>query len=68
VKALREPCGEPRLEGEVVQTIFLGSCLDCRVRWGAFEWKVLARPRERLRPGERVYLRLDPDRCLAVQP
>jgi len=68
VEAVRQPRGEPRLEGEVLQTIFLGNCLDCRVRWGEFEWKVLAHPRERLRPGERVYLRLDPEHSLAVQP
>ena len=68
VQILPEPGGEPRLEGEVLQTIFLGNCLDCRVRWGDFEWKILAHPRQRLRPGERVYLRLDPEHSLAVQP
>jgi iron(III) transport system ATP-binding protein len=31
-----------RIEGEVVQVIFLGNWVDCRVRWGSFEWKVLA--------------------------
>jgi iron(III) transport system ATP-binding protein len=56
------------LEGEVLQTIFLGNCVDCRVRWGAFEWKVLAHPRARLRPGEKVYLHLDPEHTLAVRP
>ena len=56
------------LEGEVLQTIFLGNCIDCRVRWGEFEWKVLAHPRAPLRKGERVYLRLDPEHTLAVQP
>jgi iron(III) transport system ATP-binding protein len=56
------------LEGEVVQTVFLGNCIDCRVRWGAFEWKVLAHPRTPLRAGEKVYLRLDPDHTLAVRP
>jgi iron(III) transport system ATP-binding protein len=56
------------LEGEVLQTIFLGNCVDCRVRWGAFEWKVLAHPRVRLRPGEKVYLHLDPEHTLAVRP
>ena len=59
---------EPRIEGEVLQTIFLGNCLDCRVRWGEFEWKVLAHPRTLLRQGERVYLRPDPEHSLAVQP
>jgi iron(III) transport system ATP-binding protein len=68
VAAVREPPGGPRLEGEVCQAIFLGSCVDCRVRSGAVEWKILAHPRARLRPGERVYLRLDPDHSLAVRP
>jgi hypothetical protein len=52
----------------VLQAIFLGNYVDCRVRWGAFEWKVLAHPRDRLREGEKVYLRLDPEHTLAVQP
>jgi ABC-type Fe3+/spermidine/putrescine transport system ATPase subunit len=68
VQALREDRGEPRLEGLVLQTIFLGNSLDCRVRWGAFEWKILAHPRYLLRAGERVFLRLDPEHSLAVRP
>jgi hypothetical protein len=38
------------------------------VRWGTFEWKVLAHPRASLRKGEKVYLKLDPERTLAVEP
>lgn len=68
VQATREANGGPCLEGEVLQTIFLGNCLECRVLWGRFEWKVLAHPRANLRPGERVYLRLDPEHSLAVEP
>jgi iron(III) transport system ATP-binding protein len=56
------------LEGEVIQTIFLGNCVDCRVRWGEFEWKVMAHPRAGLKAGQKVYLRLDPEHTLAVQP
>ena len=33
-----------------------------------FEWKVMAHPRTRLRKGEKVYLRLDPEHTLAVRP
>jgi ABC-type Fe3+/spermidine/putrescine transport system ATPase subunit len=66
VRAGREKVGEPCLEGEVMQAIFLGNCVDCRVRWGEFEWKVLAHPRTHLRKGEKVYLRLDPEHTLAV--
>ncbi len=60
--------GGARIEGEVLQVIFLGNCVDCRVRWGEFEWKVLAHPRAGLRMGEKVYLSLDPERTLVVQP
>ncbi len=56
------------IEGEVLQAIFLGNCIDCRVRSGDFEWKVLSHPRSGLRKGDKVYLRLDPDHTLAVQP
>jgi iron(III) transport system ATP-binding protein len=68
VRALRESGGETCVEGEVLRAIFLGNCVDCRVRWGAFEWRVLAHPRARLRKGEKVYLRLDPEHALAVRP
>ncbi len=68
VEATRQNGGGPSLEGEVIQTIFLGNCVDCRVRWGEFEWKVMAHPRTGLKAGEKVYLRLDPEHTLAVQP
>ncbi len=68
VDASREPMDGPRIEGEVIQSVFLGNCLDCRVKWGTFEWKVLAHSRERLRVGEKVYVRPDPDHTLAVRP
>jgi len=68
VRALRENGGGSAIEGEVLQAIFLGNYVDCRVRWGEFEWKVIAHPRDRLRKGEKVYLRLDPEHTLAVQP
>src|SRR5262249_39055244 len=53
VRLRDDNAGGRGLEGEVVQTIFLGNCVDCRVRWGAFVWKVLAHPRARLRAGEK---------------
>jgi iron(III) transport system ATP-binding protein len=68
VQALPESSGGPCLEGEVLQAIFLGNCVDCRVRWRGFEWKVLLHPRTQLRQGEKVYLRLDPERTLALRP
>jgi iron(III) transport system ATP-binding protein len=68
VRALRDSGEAGCLEGEVIEAIFLGNCVDCRVRWGDFEWKVLAHPRMRLRPGEKIRLRLDPEHTLAVRP
>jgi iron(III) transport system ATP-binding protein len=68
VEASRENGGGACLEGEVLQVIFLGNCVDCRVRWGGFEWKVLTHPRMRLKKGEKVYLRPDPEHSLAVAP
>jgi len=67
VRASREPLGETDLAGVVVQTVYLGNGLDCRVRWGEFEWKVLAHAREFLQAGDKVYLRLDPDHTLGVR-
>jgi iron(III) transport system ATP-binding protein len=68
VAATRQNGGGASLEGEVIQAIFLGNCVDCRVRWGEFEWKIMAHPRTELKAGEKVYLRLDPEHTLAVLP
>ena len=68
VDASREPIDGPKIEGEVIQSVFLGNYLDCRVKWGEFEWKVLAHSRERLRVGEKVYVSLDSEHTLAVRP
>jgi ABC-type Fe3+/spermidine/putrescine transport system ATPase subunit len=68
VMASRQDGGAACLAGEVIQSIFLGNCVDCRVRWGEFEWKVTAHPRAGLSRGETVYLRLDPERTLALCP
>jgi len=68
VHAIRENQGGNCLEGEVIEAVFLGSYVDCRVKWGDFEWKVIAHPRDRLRKGEKVFLKLDPDHSLAVRP
>ena len=68
VQASHQNDGGSYLEGEVIQAIFLGNNVDCRVRWGEFEWKVMVHPRSGLKTGEKVYLRLDPEHTLAVQP
>jgi iron(III) transport system ATP-binding protein len=68
VRVSRYAASGADIEGEVLQAIFLGNCVDCRVRSGSFEWKVLAHPRAGLRKGDQVYLRLDPEHTLAVMP
>ena len=68
VHAVRESTGNDCLEGEVEHAIFLGNHVDCRVRWGDFEWKVIAHPRDHLKAGEKIYLRFDSEHTLAVQP
>jgi hypothetical protein len=54
------------LKARCCRQIFLGNYVDCRVRWGDFEWKVLAHPRDGLRKGEKVYLRRDPEHTLTA--
>jgi iron(III) transport system ATP-binding protein len=68
VRAVHERTPETPVAGEVLEAIFLGNCVDCRVQWGNFEWKVLGHARDRFKVGEKVYLRLDPDHTLAVRP
>ena len=68
VYANKEKPEGPTIKGEVIQTVFLGNYVDCRVRWGNFEWKIQAHPRENLREGESVYIRLDSNHALAVLP
>jgi iron(III) transport system ATP-binding protein len=68
VEATHDNGGGAPIAGEVLQAIFLGNCVDCRVRSGGFEWKVLAHPRDGLRTGDKVYLRPDPEHTLAIRP
>lgn len=68
VHAVRDNENGALMEGEILHAIFLGNYVDCRVRWGDFEWKVVAHPRDGFKEGEKVYLRLDPEHTLAVQP
>jgi iron(III) transport system ATP-binding protein len=68
VEALKSRPTGPAVEGEVIQTVFLGNWIDCRVKWGDFEWKVQAHPREGLCTGDKVHICLDPNHTLAVRP
>ena len=54
------------LTGEVTGVLYLGDEMDVRVSVLGREIRVKADPRSRLRPGETIRLRLDPDRCIAM--
>jgi iron(III) transport system ATP-binding protein len=55
------------LEGEVIDTVYLGNFLDCQVRVGRYEIGVQINHYEQLVPGQKVFLTFQPDHglCLA---
>jgi iron(III) transport system ATP-binding protein len=64
------PTGGPAgnlLEGEIVDTVYLGNFLECRVSVAPYEIAVQIDHFEQLEPGQKVYLTFDPDHglCLA---
>ena len=67
VHIIREKTNDQCIEGKVENAIFLGNHVDCRVSWGNFEWKVIAHPRDRLKSGDKIFLRFDSEHTLAVQ-
>ena len=67
VHVSRDKTSDSSIEGKVENVIFLGNHVDCRVNWGEYEWKVIAHPRDRLKEGEKIYLRFESDHTLAVQ-
>ena len=69
IRLLTDPCTVPAdncIEGTVVAAVFLGNYVDCRVQWGAIEWKVQADRRQALRQGMRVWLAMSPQHCLCL--
>ncbi len=55
------------LEGNVIDTVYLGSFLECRVQVGCHEVGIQIDHFEQLAPGQKVYLTFQPDHglCLA---
>jgi ABC-type Fe3+/spermidine/putrescine transport system ATPase subunit len=53
-------------EGEVIDSIYLGSFLECRVRVGRHELSVQIDHDENLSPRQRVYLSFSPDHGLCL--
>jgi iron(III) transport system ATP-binding protein len=59
--------GEANLfDGEVIDTVYLGSFLECRVRVGHYEVNVQVDHYEQLAPGQRVYLTFRPEHGLCL--
>jgi len=54
------------IEGEVVDTVYLGSFLDCRVRVGPHEMDVQIDHDEELAPGQTVFLSFEPEHALCL--
>jgi len=54
------------MEGEVIDTVYLGNFLDCQVRVGAHEVGVQIDHYEHLAPRQRVYLTFRPDHGLCL--
>ncbi len=53
-------------EGEVIQTVYLGNVLDCRVRVGGHELSVQIDHFEEIAPQQKVYLSFAPDHGLCL--
>jgi ABC-type Fe3+/spermidine/putrescine transport system ATPase subunit len=54
------------LEGEIIDTVYLGNFLDCRVRVGRYEVGVQINHYEQLAPRQRVFLTFHPDHGLCL--
>ena len=53
-------------EGEVVDTIYLGSLLECRVKVGRYEIGIQIDHYEQIAPQQKVYLSFRPDHGLCL--
>jgi ABC-type Fe3+/spermidine/putrescine transport system ATPase subunit len=66
---LQAPDGAPAgnlLEGEVIDTVYLGNFLDCQVQVGNCEVSVQINHYEQMAPGQPVFLTFDPDHALCL--
>jgi iron(III) transport system ATP-binding protein len=65
--AERRQDGENTYEATVDQKVFLGEFVDFQVRIGARSVQSRAHPSLRTRVDERLYVRIDPDKCVALK-
>lgn len=66
---LEAPHGESNgnvLEGNVIDTVYLGSFLECRVQVGCHELSIQIDHFEQLTPGQNVFLTFQPDHGLCL--
>ncbi|MGH7312767.1 MAG: ABC transporter ATP-binding protein [Candidatus Rokuibacteriota bacterium] len=64
---LARPDGSPNvIEGQVIDTVYLGSFLDCQVRVGTYEVGVQIDHYEQLVPNQKVFLAFRPDHGLCL--
>ncbi len=66
---LKEPTGVNGANvviGEVIDTVYLGSFLECRVQCGANEIGIQIDHFEQLSPKQKVWLTFQPDHCLCL--
>ena len=66
---LQAPAAQSRvnlIEAEVIDTVYLGSFLDCRVRVGSYEVDVQIDHFVRLTPAQKVFLTFRPDHALCL--
>jgi ABC-type Fe3+/spermidine/putrescine transport system ATPase subunit len=64
--APRDESGVNRLIGEVIDTVYLGSSLECRVRCGTHEIATQLAYAEPLHPGQQVQLTFTPAQALCL--
>jgi iron(III) transport system ATP-binding protein len=53
-------------EGEVTETVYLGSLLECRVKVGRYEVGIQIDHYEQIAPGQKVFLSFSPDHGLCL--
>jgi iron(III) transport system ATP-binding protein len=66
---LQQPSGVPNgnlFEGEVIDTVYLGNFLECRVRVGRYEVGIQIDHYEQLEPRQKVFLSFKPDHGLCL--
>jgi iron(III) transport system ATP-binding protein len=66
---LQEPAGVRNgnlFEGDVIDTVYLGNFLECRVRVGRYEINVQIDHYENLSPGQKVFVGFAPDHGLCL--